>query len=106
MLRAADEKREFAIAAAGAGEFAFSVVHDDLGAATVEKTSPNTARLVLDRTRMSPTNRVDVAVFGRNEGTGWGAPSFASFAVVDPSAQYSDPFLSPSVEKPAEAKGE
>ena len=106
VLRAADEKRAFAIAAAGAGEFAFSVVHDDLGAATVEKTSQNTARLVLDRTRMSPTNRVDVAVFGRNEGTGWGAPSFASFAVVDPSAQYSDPFLSPSVEKPAEAKGE
>ena len=44
---------------------------------------------------MSPTNRVDIAVFGRNPGTGWGAPSYVSFARMDPDAPYSDPILTP-----------
>ena len=51
---------------------------------------------------MSPTNRVDVAVFARRKGTGWGAPAFVSFAVVDPSAEYSDPVLTP---RPPEEDG-
>lgn len=97
VLRAPDKERSFAIAAGGGDEIAFAVVHDDLGAAKVEKTSPSTARLTLDKTKMSPTNRVDLAVFARNKGTAWGAPSFASFAVVDPEAEYSDPVLSPAL---------
>ena len=44
---------------------------------------------------MSVTNRIDIGVFGRNADTGWGAPSYVSFAVVDPSAPYSDPVLTP-----------
>jgi len=101
VLRAPDDVRKFAISAAGGDEYAFAAVHDETGAAKVEKTSPNAARITLDRTKMSPTNRVDVAVFARRKGTGWGAPAFASFAVVDPSAEYSDPVLTP---RPSEDK--
>ena len=53
------------------------------------------ADLEIDRSLMSVTNRIDIGVFGRNDGTGWGAPSYVSFAVVDPSAPYSDPVLTP-----------
>ena len=40
----------------------------------------------------------DVAVFAKNAKSGWGAPSFVSFAVVDPAAPYSDPVLTPPPE--------
>lgn len=95
VLRAEETERVFEIKAAGAGEFAFAVVHDDLGAAKVVKTKPDTAVVTIDKTKMSVTNRVDVAVFGRNPGTDWGSPSYVSFAVVDPKARYSDPVLTP-----------
>ena len=95
VLRAEDVERSFAITAKGAGDFAFAVVHDDLGAAKLERLSNDTALVTLDKNRMSPTNRVDVAVFGRDRKTSWGAPSYISFAVVDPSAPYSDPAITP-----------
>jgi hypothetical protein len=44
---------------------------------------------------LNPTSRVDVAVFARNPGTGWGVPSYVSFARMDPDAPYSDPALTP-----------
>ena len=47
---------------------------------------------------LNPTSRVDVAVFARNPGTGWGAPSYVSFARMDPDAPYSDPALTPRPE--------
>lgn len=51
--------------------------------------------MTVDRNGLSPTNRVDIAVVGRNKGTGWGAPSYLSIARMDESAPYSDPILTP-----------
>ncbi len=93
VLRAADTNRVFVLQARQAEEFAFSVVHDDLGAARLERLRPDLCRLTLDRTRLTISNRVDVAVFGRNAGTGWGAPSYVSFAVTDTNSDKSDPYL-------------
>lgn len=98
VLRADDKLRTFAIAAAEAPgvEYAFAVVHDPGGAAKLETIAPNAAKATIDKSKMSPVKRVDVAVFARRKGTKetpWGAPSFVSFAVVDPSAPYSDPAL-------------
>ncbi len=104
VLRAEADERKFTVNAAGLQgcEFAFSCVHDDLGAAKVERLGRDAALVTLDRTKMSPTNRVDIAVFARKKGkTGWGAPSFVSFAVVDPNAPYSDPALTPLAPPPA-----
>ena len=95
VLRSEEQTRSFAIGAKGAGDYMFSIVHDDLGAAKLERLGADSAVVTLDKSRMSPTNRVDVAVFGRYPGTGWGAPSYISFAVVDPYAPYSDPVLTP-----------
>lgn len=93
VLRSPETTRDFAIVASGDDEYAFAAVHDERGAAKVVHTAPNAAKVTIDKTLMSPTNRVDVAVFARRQGSGWGAPSFVSFAVVDPSAPYSDPVL-------------
>ncbi len=97
ILRSELNERVFTVSATGLPncEFAFANVHDDLGAAKVERMGSDAARVTLDRTKMSPTNRVDIAVFARKKNTGWGAPSFVSFAVVDPAAPYSDPVLTP-----------
>jgi len=95
VLRADDSERSFAVSAKGAGDYMFSIVHDDLGAAKLQRLGYDTAVITIDKTKMSPTNRVDLAVFGRHNGTGWGAPSYVSFAVVDPEAPYSDPVLTP-----------
>jgi hypothetical protein len=105
VLRADETERFFTVAAKGASEFAFAVVHDDLGAAKLERLSHDTALVTLDKSRMSPTNRVDVAVFGKERSTGWGAPSYISFAVVDPTAPYSDPVLTP-LDQPSGEKSE
>ena len=101
VLRSADTNRTFFVRATGAGEYEFAAVHDEKGLAKVERLASDVARVTLDRSGMTPTNRVDVAIFGRNEGTGWGAPAFVSFAVVDPKAVYSDPFLTPQPEPEA-----
>ena len=95
VLRAEEQTRSFAVNAKGAGDYMFSIVHDDLGAAKIDRTGYDSAIITLDKSKMTPTNRVDLAVFGRSSGTGWGAPSYISFAVVDPEAPYSDPVLTP-----------
>ena len=93
VLRADDEERTFLIQARGAEEFEFVQTHGQGVKVTIEKIKPDVARVVLNRKGMSPINRVDVAVFGRNRDTAWGAPSYVSFARMDPEAPYSDPML-------------
>ncbi len=95
VLRAEVEEREFVISASGAAEFEFAHTHGENALVKLERLTPNSARVTLRRSGLNPTNRVDIAVFGRNPGTGWGAPSYVSFARMDPTAAYSDPVLSP-----------
>lgn len=52
-------------------------------------------KVMIDRIGLSPTQRVDIAIVGRNPGTGWGAPSYVSFARMDAASPYSDPILTP-----------
>ena len=101
VLRAEQKVRTFRIAAKGAAEFSFVQTHGAVGV-TVEREKPNVAKITIDRTCLSPTNRVDITVVGRNSGTGWGAPSYVCFSRLDPSAPYSDPVLAPAPEKKAE----
>lgn len=93
VLRADDVKRVFKIRAIGAREFKFVQTHGENVDVKIEQTKPNEARVIIDRMNLSPTNRVDIAVFGRVPGTGWGAPSYLSISRMDPSAPYSDPVL-------------
>ena len=79
-------------------------MHDEKNAAEVTPLSEDMARIVIKRDLLTPTNRVDVAVYARNKGTRWSAPSFVSFAVVDPKAPYSDPLLTPQPEPMAEVE--
>ena len=93
VLRADDEVREFVIRAQGAEEYAFVQTHGNGVDVRIERLKPDTAKVTIDRRGMSPTNRVDITVVGRNAKTGWGAPGYVSFARMDPSAPYSDPAL-------------
>lgn len=93
VLRAADEHRVFHVQAKGAAEFRFAQTHG--APAKIEPEGPNRAKLVVERSAVAQGNRVDIAVFGRNPGTGWGAPSYISFAVLDEKAPYCDPALLP-----------
>ena len=93
VLRSDEKIRQFTITAKGAEAFAAAVTHGDAEGARISTVRPNVFRITLDRGVLSPTNRVDVMVCGRNAGTGWGAPSYVSFARMDPSAPYSDPAL-------------
>ena len=93
VLRADDEVREFVISAKGAEQFEFVQTHGTGVSVKIERPSPDSAKVTLERHGLSPTNRVDIAVFGRNAGTDWGAPSYVCFARTDPSAPYSDPAL-------------
>jgi len=93
VLRADDEVRKFLLKAQGAEEFAFVQTHGVGIDVRIKRVGPDSAEVAINRKGMSPTNRVDIAVFGRNAGTGWGAPSYVSFARMDPSAPYSDPAL-------------
>lgn len=95
VLRADDTRRIFFIRAVGAKEFKFVHTHGLEVGVKIEQVKPNEARVTIDRTKMNPTTRVDIAVFGRNPGTGWGAPSYVSIARMDPTAPYSDPALTP-----------
>ena len=95
VFRAEDKVRSCVIRAIGAKEFRFVHTHGLDVEVKIEPIAPNAARVTIDRTKMSPVNRVDIAVFGRNPGTDWGAPSFISFARMDPTAPYSDPALTP-----------
>ena len=93
VIRTDDPRREFTIKARGAREFKFVQTHGTGVDVRIEPLSGDAARVTLNPQGLSPTNRVDVAVFGRNPGTGWGAPSYVSFARMDPTAPYSDPAL-------------
>ena len=93
VLRADDEVREFYLSAKGAEEYAFVQTHGAGINVKIERLRPDAAKVTIDRRGMSPTNRVDITVVGRNAKTGWGAPSYVSFARMDPSAPYSDPAL-------------
>ncbi len=95
ILRSPDANRSFIVQVSGGKDYAFAAVQDARGAATVTKIAPDVARVTIDRTKLSFTNRVDVAVFARNPKTDWGAPAFISFAIVDPTAPYADPVLLP-----------
>ena len=95
VLRSEDVKRVFTIRAAGAAEYRFVKTHGIGVDVKIEPIGKDSARVTIDRTGMSPVNRVDISVFGRNSGTGWGAPSYVSFARMDPAAPYSDPVLTP-----------
>ena len=74
---------------------AYRIVHDPLGAAKVKEQKGASALVSVDRSKLSGTARVDLAVFGRNPGTGWGAPSYVSFSAIDMDAPYHDPALVP-----------
>ena len=93
VLRADEDVREFQLVARGAEEFAFVQTHGTGVDVRIERLKPDTAKVTIDRRGMSPTNRVDIMVCGRNAKTGWGAPSYVSFARMDPAAPYSDPAL-------------
>ena len=93
VLRAEETERVFHVRAKGAAEYAFVKTHGEGVDVRIEREGEDAATIRLNRTGMSPTNRVDIAVFGRNPGTGWGAPSYVSFARMDSSAPYSDPVL-------------
>lgn len=93
VIRSDDPERVFTIRAKGAREFKFAQTHGRGVDVRIEQAAPDTARVTLKPAGLSPTNRVDIAVFGRNPGTDWGAPSYVSIARMDPSAPYSDPAL-------------
>ena len=96
ILRAPEEKRVFILkASGGAKEYKFVRTHGTEREATVTLVGRDQAVVEIRAGRLSPTNRVDIALFARNPGTGWGAPSYASFARMDPEAPYSDPALTP-----------
>ena len=94
VLRANDTERTFYIRASGAEEYEFAQTHGSV-AVKIERLQADVAKITFDRTGMNSTNRIDIAVVGRNDGTGWGAPSYVSFAVTDTEAAYSDPFFTP-----------
>jgi len=108
VLRTDDETRRFAIsAAAEAGsEIAFAKIHGAAGSADIKVISPGKAEVTLHKSEISPVCRVDIGVFAKTPGSMWGAPSIVSFAVVDPTAPYSDPFLTPPQELPAAKESE
>ena len=59
----------------------------------IERLAADGFKVTVDRTKLTPTNRLDIAVFAKGKATSWGAPSFVSFAIVDSAADYADPVL-------------
>lgn len=95
VLRAEERMRTFLVASGGADEYAFVQTHGQGVDVKIERQGASAAKVTIDSAGVSPTNRVDIAVFARSSGTGWGAPSYVSFSRMDPSAPYSDPVLTP-----------
>ena len=93
VLRAEEERREFLVTARGAKEYAFVQTHGKDVDVKIERVRPDAAKVTIDRRGLNPTNRVDIMVCGRNPGTGWGAPSYVSFARMNPDDPSSDPAL-------------
>jgi len=71
---------EFTIKATGAKEFAFTQTHGSGVWVKIERRGRDSAKVMIDPAGLSPTNRVDITVVGRDPGTGWGAPSYVSFS--------------------------
>lgn len=97
VIRAPERRRVFVLKASGARKMRFVRTCGSAAAAKLVSIGGDGAVVELDTSRLNPTSRVDIAVFGRNASTGWGAPSFVSFTRMDPSAPYSDPLLTPVV---------
>jgi len=95
VLRTDEETRTFRIVAKGAFEFEFVQTHGSGVGVKIEKDGNDAATVTITRRELSPTRRLDIMVCGRNPGTGWGAPSYVSFARMDATAPYSDPVLTP-----------
>ena len=93
VLRAEEERREFLVTARGAKEYAFVQTHGKDVDVKIERVRPDAAKVTIDRRGLNPTNRVDIMVCGRNPGTGWGAPSYVSFARMNSGDPSSDPAL-------------
>ena len=93
VLRAEEDRREFLVTARGAKEYAFVQTHGKDVDVKIERVRPDAAKVTIDRGGLNPTNRVDIMVCGRNPGTGWGAPSYVSFARMDSGDPNSDPAL-------------
>ena len=93
ILRSEEPVRTFRIKALGSREYRFVQTHGKDVKAEIRQIAADTAEITLPIAGLSPVNRVDIAVFGRNPGTGWGAPSYLSIARMDASAPYSDPAL-------------
>lgn len=93
ILRAEERERTFVVQLTGGAAYEARAVHGDPAAVRLERLAPDQFKIIVDRTRVTPTGRVDIALFAKSATSGWGAPSFLSFAVVDPQAPYADPFL-------------
>lgn len=93
VLREPEDERVFIVKVAGGDDYAFASVHGDPAAVRIERLASDQVKITVDRTKLTPTNRADVAVFAKSKASDWGAPSFLSFAVVDPKADYVDPLL-------------
>lgn len=74
----------------GGTEFKWAVVHGDPGAVKIEPPlgeSPlapqrGVVQITVDRRKIAPGERIDVACFAKRTGTSYGAPSFVSFSAV------------------------
>lgn len=93
VLRSPDRFRVFRIKAMGDDEYEFVQTHGDTNAVVKIERVLNMAAISLNRAFITPTNRVDITVVGKTEKSGWGAPSYVSFAVIDEKAPYCDPTL-------------
>lgn len=92
VLRSPDRARCFRISAVGDDEYEFFQSHGDPKAVKIERVL-DVAAISIDRSLVTPTNRVDIAVVAKTAKSGWGAPSYVSFAVIDEKAPYCDPVL-------------
>lgn len=95
VLRKPETTRTFIIGVKGenVSEFAFSVVKGPHSAVKVELLAHDVAKVTLNKSLMTGSSRIDVAVFGKSKTSAWGAPAFVSFAVLDPASPYCDPVL-------------
>lgn len=82
VLRSPDRFRSFRITAKGGDEYAFVQTHGDRAGVRINAVL-DVANVLLDRTKVTPTNRIDIAVMARSRKSGWGAPSYVSFAVPE-----------------------
>lgn len=92
ILRSPDKVRIFRITIEGDDDYKVFVSHGDERAVKIERLL-NIAALSIKRDYITHDNRLDIAVVGKTAKSGWGAPSYVSFAVLDEKAPYCDPAL-------------